>query len=195
MSSTVSSVSTRGMSPADQACLIQQLADHLCNNLPQPGPDVKNTTVLLVVRLPNADCPAEEKYFAGLDANGRLKDASRNALPTVMLVQGVRPRDGGDPDPTKLPGGKSALQLVNDADGDAPGSRYLDELYKCPARLIAKWDGRSRTVSVCLALDRPRDGARKPRKDLPMPSIQEEKETVSAADYFAKRDAARAARK
>ena len=58
--------------------------------------------------LPNQGATAGEAYWSGED------DATKNGIPIVMLLQGERDREKGTLHPERLPGGKTAIDVVNE---------------------------------------------------------------------------------
>jgi len=148
LSSTVQRMApARALSALEQENIISQFADALCLTLPAEWPESGKMT-LATVTLPGQGRP-EQCYFSGLNADGSEKDPRVRGLPLVMIIQGARTATGYNP--SLLPGGKTALDKINEADGVEPGTRFLDEMYgRTDVRLIHTWDPRAKTVSVVL---------------------------------------------
>lgn len=137
----------QALSAAQQQGIISTYADFICSLLPGTLPE-SGRQVLTSVLLPGKGAP-EFCYFSGLNQDGTHKDPRIGGMPLVMIIQGARTETGGY-NPDLLPGGKSALDLINEAEGVRPGSLFLEELYRCRARLIHKWNPATQNVSVVL---------------------------------------------
>jgi hypothetical protein len=69
-----------------------------------------NNIIVAKFCLPNQGAPPRATYWTGNVAD----DGTKNGVPIVMLLQGERDRETGTVHPERLPGGKSAIQLVNE---------------------------------------------------------------------------------
>ena len=73
---------------------------------------IEGTNNIMVAKfcLPNQGAPPRATYWTG----NVTDDGTKNGVPIVMLLQGERDRETGALHPERLPGGKSAIQLVNE---------------------------------------------------------------------------------
>lgn len=123
------------LSPEEEEALIGQHADFLSSLLPPPNKDAEGYIAIHRVALPGKGTAAEV-YFSGYDVDtDELADPKKIGMPQIAIVQGARAPGSNITDPSLLPGGKTSLDLLNEADN----GHFLEDRYGPGARLITKF--------------------------------------------------------
>jgi len=136
---------------------------------------VASHNLVIKFSLPNQASATSGAYWSGSDS----ADSTKNGIPIVMLLQGERDRETGKLHPERLPGGKTAIQLLNE--------RLVVLAAPCSVELL--FDKRSKELEVYV-FDHERVPewedfkTKKPRQQFisSQPPMMDERRTIS--DYM-----------